>query len=40
MQNFDITTQNLSDKIMPNDISVNVTLTVKPWTIKKVYPQI
>ena len=40
VQNFDITTQNLSDKIMPNDISVNVTLTVKPWTIKKVYPQI
>lgn len=40
VQNFDITTQNLSDRIMPNDINVNIAVTVKPWTIKKVYPQI
>ena len=40
VQNFEITTQNLSDRIMPTDINVNITVQVKPWTIKKVYPQI
>lgn len=40
VQNFEITTQNLSDKIMPNDINVTLSVTVKPWIIKKVYPQI
>ncbi len=40
VQNFEITTQNLSDKIMPTDIDVTLTVSVKPWTIKKVYPQI
>ena len=40
VQNFEITTQNLSDRIMPTDINVNITVTVKAWSIKKVYPQI
>lgn len=40
VQNFEITTQNLSDKIMPTDIDVTLTVSIKPWTIKKVYPQI
>ncbi len=40
VQNFEITTQNLSNKIMPTDINVTLTVSVKPWVIKKVYPQI
>lgn len=40
VENFQITTQYLSEKIMPADINVNLTVSVKPWVIKKVYPQI
>lgn len=40
VENFEVTTQYLSEKIMPADINVNLTVSVKPWTIKKVYPQI
>lgn len=40
VENFEITTQYLSEKIMPADINVNLTVSVKPWVIKKVYPQI
>lgn len=40
VDNFQITTQYLSEKIMPADINVNLTVSVKPWVIKKVYPQI
>lgn len=40
VENFEVTTQYLSEKIMPADINVNLTVSVKPWVIKKVYPQI
>lgn len=40
VQSFEITTQNLSDKIMPADMNVNISVSVKPWVIKKIYPQI
>lgn len=31
-------TTNLSDKIMPTDVSVKVTVSVAPWKIDNIYP--